>query len=204
MNLSTVISVEGDVMMRQEGMRGITLVELMVIIVIMAVIMGFASMGADVIRGARISRVTQQLLADIQLSRMRAVTHDAHGYGIRFQSATSYVVFRFEDCNESNSYNVNTCVGGSREESDARVKNLPVSVALRKTNPTSNFNDDILIFDPCGVSRNANWAFGNMTIIVRNATDQEGMKCISVSPTRVHEGVWGWDHRAGKYTCLGS
>ncbi len=190
-------------MMRLEGMRGITLVELIVVIAIMAVLMGFASAGVEMIRGARVTGVTQRLLADIQIARIQAMTHDAHGYGIRFPSSTSYVVFRFDDCNDSNSYNVNTC-DGSREEADATVKNLPLSVALKKTNPTSNFNNDILIFDPCGVSRNANWAFGNMTIIVKNDTDQDGMKCISISATRVREGVWGWDHKASVYKCLGT
>lgn len=41
-------------MIRQEGMKGITLVELLVVIAILAVIMGLDSMGADVIRSARL------------------------------------------------------------------------------------------------------------------------------------------------------
>jgi prepilin-type N-terminal cleavage/methylation domain-containing protein len=191
-------------MMRQEGMRGITLVELMVVVAIVAVVMSFASMGSDMIRGARKSGVTQQLLADIQLSRIQAMTHDAHGFGIRFQSATSYVVFRFNDCNNDKSYDTNTCAGNSREEIDATVKQIPASVVLKKTNPSTNVNNDILIYDPSGVSRSATWALGNMTIIVKNDTDETGMQCISISTTRVREGVWGWDHSASQYKCLGT
>jgi prepilin-type N-terminal cleavage/methylation domain-containing protein len=191
-------------MMRQEGMRGITLVELMVVITILAVVMGFASLGADVMRGARLSGVTQQLLADIQLSRSRAITHEAHGFGIRFQSATSYVVFRFNDCNDSRSYDANTCAGHTREEIDATVKQIAPSVVLKKTNPSTNFNNDILIYDPSGISRSGTWALGNMTILVKNGNDEIGMQCITISTTRVREGVWGWDHRAGVYKCLGT
>ena len=190
--------------MKNKGMGGVTIVELMVVIAIMAVIMGLASMGADMIQGARLSGVTQQLLADIQFSRARAMTHDAHGCGIRFQSATSYVVFRFNDCNESNSYDINTCAGHTREEIDTTVKQIPASVVLKKTNPSGNFNNDILIYDPSGISRSATWALGNMTILIKNNADDNGMQCISISTTRVREGVWGWDHNASQFKCLGT
>lgn len=188
----------------QGGMRGITLVELMVVIVILAVVLGLASMGADVIRGARLSGATQQLLADIQLSRIQAMTHDAHGFGIRFQSATSYVVFRFNDCNDSKSYDTNTCAGHTREEADTTVKRIPPSVVLKKTLPSTDFNNDILIYDPTGVSRSATGALGNMTILVKNDDDETGMHCITISTIRVREGVWGWDHIAGAYKCRGT
>lgn len=190
-------------MMREEGMRGITLVELMAVIAILAVITCLASMGADMMRSARLTGVTQKLLADIQRSRLRAMTHDAHGFGIRFQSATSYVVFRFNDCNDSKSHDTNACAG-SREEIDATVKLIPTTVVLKKTNPSTNVNNDILIYDPSGVSRTATWALGNMTILVKNGNDETGMQCITISTTRVREGVWGWDKRAGIYKCLGT
>jgi prepilin-type N-terminal cleavage/methylation domain-containing protein len=74
----------GDVMMRLKRMRGITLVELIVAVAIIAVLIGFASAGVEMIRGARVTGVTQQLLADIQTARMQAITHDVQGYGIPF------------------------------------------------------------------------------------------------------------------------
>ena len=120
--------------MRLEGMRGITLVELIVVIAIMAVLMGFASAGVNMIRGARVTGVTQQLLADIQTARIQAMTHDTRGFGIRFPSATSYVVFKFDDCNDDISYDLDTCNGlprGNRRDGNKSS----VSVVLKKTNP---------------------------------------------------------------------
>lgn len=43
-----------------------------------------------------------------------------------------------------------------------------------------------------------------MTILVKNGNDETGMQCITISTTRVREGVWGWDKRAGIYKCLGT
>lgn len=87
---------------------------------------------------------------------------------------------------------------------DATVKLIPAAVVLKKTNPSTNVNNDILIYDPSGVSRTATWALGNMTILVKNGNDETGVQCITISTTRVREGVWGWDHRAGVYKCLGT
>ncbi len=189
-------------MMRNSGIKGFTMLELMVVICIMAVLMGFAYGGTDMVRRARISKVTQELLSDIQLARIQAMTQNAGGYGIRFQSATTYVVFRFEDCNENNSYEANGCAGGAREETSATVKNISSAVVLKRQNPTTDFNNKILIFDRNGISRSATGAFGNMTIVVKSDTDQNGMKCITISATRVREGIWGWDRHVGKYSCI--
>jgi Tfp pilus assembly protein FimT len=189
-------------MTSNQNHRGITIIELMAVMCILTVLLGFASIGTDLVSDARLRSATQGLLSDIQLSRIRAMTHDGRGYGIRFMSASSYVVFRFEDCNDSNSYEANGCAGGTREETNGTIKNIPPAVALKRQNPATDFNNNILIFDRNGVSRSATWAFGNMTIVVKNDVDQNGMKCITVSATRVREGVWGWDNHAGKYGCL--
>jgi len=185
-----------------QNQRGISIVELMVVICIMTVLMGFASMGTDLVRDARLRRVTQELLSDIQQARVRAMTREARGYGIRFQSSRSYVVFRFEDCNDDNTYDAGACGGNSREEADVSIKTISPEVVLKRQGVTDDFNNNILIFDRDGISRSATWAFGNMTIVVKNDADQAGIKCITVSATRVREGVWGWDRREHRDTCL--
>ncbi len=183
-------------------MQGFTLVEVVVVIVILSVLSGIASLVADLIRKERVASVTRMLYADMQKARLDAMTRDAAGYGLRFESSGSYSVFTFNDCNNDFNYDSDTCDGNSREEANVITRPVPDPVVLKKTNPFTDFDNDILLFDRFGVPRRETWGLGMMTIIVKNGVDGEGIKCVSVSANRIREGIWSWDKKERKYTCI--
>lgn len=176
--------------MKTIGTRGITLLELLVIIVIMAIMAGFASMSTDLIRRERVSSATRELYADLQKARLDSMTQGGKGFGIRQESENSYVIFKFEDCNEDYSYDANTCSGGTREETEIMKKSLGSSVVLHKTNPGNDVNNDVRIFDRFGSPRWPSWGLGGITIVVGSVPDAGLTKCVTISTNRIREAVW--------------
>lgn len=176
--------------MRIRTMQGNTLIELMVVVGIIAITVGLVSLGTNLIRRERVLSTTRELLADLQKARMDAMTKDSRGFGIRLESSRSYVLFRFNDCNEDSVYNDDTCPGNAPEEADVIRKTVPASVVLRKTNPTKETGNDVRIFDRFGSPRHPTGGLGGITILVRNVTDAEHIRCISVSTNRIREARW--------------
>ena len=170
--------------------NGISLVELMVVISIVAILVGFTSVGRDVIRRGQVMSATRELLVDIQRARMNAITQDGKGFGIRFESPTTYVLFKFNDCNNDNSYDVDTCEGRTREENVVIRKTVKSDVIFSKTNIANTINNEILIFDRFGRPRQANWGMGMMTILVRHDQQPGFVKCVTISLNRVREAYW--------------
>ena len=110
---------------------GITLVELMVVIAIIAILAGIGTFGIDSVRRERLSSATRSLLADLQKARSDAMTSgptssipNMRGGGIRFSSATSYVVFTFNDSITNFGYDDDS------EEKNAQTVDLGSSVNL--------------------------------------------------------------------------
>jgi prepilin-type N-terminal cleavage/methylation domain-containing protein len=175
--------------MDTRGMRGVTVIELMVVICIAGILSGFAYIGTEMIHKEQVSSAARELLADIQRARMNAMTQGGKGYGIRFESSSSYVLFEFDDCNSDYSYDPSSC-GGSREETNVIRRQLTSTVVLNKTKPLNLFNNYVLIFDQLGYPRQANWGMGIMTIVVRNESDNSIIKCITISMNRIRESSW--------------
>lgn len=175
--------------MKNRGARGITIVELMVVICIIGILSGFTAVSNELIRKAYVTSITKELYADVQWARMNAITQGGLGYGIRFESPTSYVLFQFNDCDNDHDYDANAC-NGSREETIISRKKMPSSVVIKKSSQTANFNNDIVIFDQFGFPRRANWGLGMLTILVRNEPDSGSIKCVSISLNRVKESSW--------------
>jgi prepilin-type N-terminal cleavage/methylation domain-containing protein len=176
--------------MKRIGMRGVTLPELLVVIVIMAIITGFASLSSDMIRRERVASATRELYADLQKARVDSMTQEGMGFGIRLESANSYVIFKFNDCNEDYTYDPSTCTGGAREETEIVKRNLHSSVVLHKTNPFTAVDNDVRIFDRFGSPRRESWGMGNITILLKNIPDTGLIKCVSISLNRIREAVW--------------
>jgi type II secretory pathway pseudopilin PulG len=173
--------------MKTIGMRGVTLMELLVIILIMAVMAGFVSLSADMIRRERVASAARILYADLQKARLDAMTLDGAGFGIRIESPNSYVMFKFADCNGDYAYEPASCMSGISEEVQAENRTLDSSLQLRRTGSMSS---DVRIFDRFGIPRAANWGMGNVTFIVESVPDAGLAKCVSVSTNRIREGVW--------------
>jgi len=176
--------------MKNNSMRGFMLVELMVVICIMAVVTGFTSIGKDMIARERVAGATRELYADIQRARLDAMTQQGKGFGIRFVSHNSYVIFKFNDCNGDYTYDAEGCEGNSREETEVQTRTLPVTVQLHKTNSKTDVNNDVRIFDRFGQPRLQNWGLGMITIVVKSTPDSGLTKCVSISANRIREANW--------------
>jgi prepilin-type N-terminal cleavage/methylation domain-containing protein len=171
-------------------MGGFTFLELMVVICIAGILSAFAYSGKDLIRREQVSSATRELLADIQIARMNAITQAGKGYGIRFESATTYVLFQFNDCNNDYNYDANACDGGSREEANPIRKTISSSVVLSKSNTVKYLDNNLVIFDTFGRPRQENWGMGMMTILIRHRQDAGIIRCISISMNRIRESIW--------------
>jgi hypothetical protein len=120
---------------------------------------------------------------------MNAITA-GKGYGIRFESPTTYVLFQFKDCNRNFSYDAASCNGNRREESNPIRKTISSSVLLSKPNSSNDFYNDLLIFDTFGHPRQKNWGMAMMTILVRHKQDFGITRLISISMSRIRESIW--------------
>jgi prepilin-type N-terminal cleavage/methylation domain-containing protein len=175
--------------MKESGKGGFTLLELLMVICIAGILSGFAYLSQDLIRREQITSITRQLHADIQSARMNAIT-SGKGYGIRFESPTTYVLFQFNDCNNNFSYDANSCNGNSREESKPIRTTISSSVLLSKSNHLNDLDNDLVIFDTFGHPRQKNWGMAMMTILVRHKQDVGIIRCISISMSRIRESIW--------------
>jgi prepilin-type N-terminal cleavage/methylation domain-containing protein len=180
----------GGIMMRIDRTKGFTLVELIVVIAIVAILVGFTSVGKDIIRRGQVMSTARELLVDIHRARMSAITQEGKGFGIRFESPISYVLFKFNDCDNDNSYDADTCEGKSREETIVMRRTIKSDVVLSKTNTANIIDNEILIFDRFGRPRQANWGMGMMTILVRHDHQPGFVQCVTISLNRVREAYW--------------
>ncbi|HUJ19487.1 MAG TPA: prepilin-type N-terminal cleavage/methylation domain-containing protein [Nitrospirota bacterium] len=177
-------------MMKIRKENGISLVELMVVISIVAILVGFTSVGRDVIRRGQVMGAAKQLLADLQHARMDAMTQDSRGFGIRFASSKSYAVFQFNDCNNDFNYDAGTCPGGTREEANPVLRTLPGTVILNKSDLKTDISNEVRIFDRFGRSRQETGGVGGITVIVSDSATPGMVHCIKISASRVIEGRW--------------
>ncbi len=175
--------------MAHGGSKGFTLLEMVVVIGIIGFLAVIAQLAWDVIDRERASSITRELLVDIQRARIDAITQRGKGVGIRFESAKSYILFEFNDCNDDYDYDENTC-NGSREETEIMRKTIPSPFSLHKTSLSNNLDNEILIFDKFGHPRQKNWGIGLMTILVSRESDLQLVKCIAISTNRVRQKIW--------------
>jgi prepilin-type N-terminal cleavage/methylation domain-containing protein len=184
-------------------MRGFTLMELMVVISIIAILAVIASLSMDLIRKEQVSSRTKELLADIQQARVDAMTggptttiQQMRGAGIRLVSPTSFVVFKFNDCDQDYTYDVDGCPGPAREEAEARVATMPPSIDIKRLNagslvdPANVTAADILVFDRLGMPRTYEWSMvSDFTVVVRHQAAGHA-KCIIIDTNSIREGSW--------------
>jgi prepilin-type N-terminal cleavage/methylation domain-containing protein len=189
---------------RSKKMRGFTLIELMVVIAIIAILAVIASLSVDLIRKEQVSSRTKRLLADIQQARVDAMTvgptttiQQMRGAGIRLVSPTSFVVFKFNDCDKDYTYDVDGCPGPEpREEAEAQAATMPSPIEVKRLNAGSLENPanvtaaDILIFDRLGMPRTYEWSMvSDFTIVVRHQSAGHA-KCIIIDTNSIREGSW--------------
>jgi hypothetical protein len=115
------------------------------------------------------------------------------GFGIRFESAHSYRLFRFNDSNMNSLYD-----GVSEEASlseDGAISETmipqPIELRIKSRGTLIEPEDDVLIFDHLGIPRQVNFGFSQLSVVIQNPNVIDNQKkCISISFNRIREGIW--------------
>ncbi len=176
--------------------HGFSLVELLVVIAILGTMLAMASVGLDLVQKARVTSTTREIVSDIQQVRANSMIQGSsvampnlRGFGIRFDSPTSFVMFKFNDADGDYVYE------GVGDEADTQTKTMPSSVNIQISN---NPDYKILIYDRFGTPTRCNAAGDPMpatpgspllTLLVSNPESDE-KKCIKVWMNNLREGVW--------------
>jgi prepilin-type N-terminal cleavage/methylation domain-containing protein len=180
--------------------RGVTLIELAVVLAIIAIVGTVVAVGPGFLTGEKGKSISRELLADLQWIRHAAVTQgpdemapQLRGFGIRMESNRAYRLFRFNDSNANFQYD------GAGEEAPLRSEksirqilvSQPLELKIKSKENLVDPKDTILIFDHLGIPRQANLGFQQMSIVMHSpslSNIQE--KCISISFNRIREGQW--------------
>jgi len=192
-------------MLKIKNERGFTITELLVIVGIIAILAAMVALSTDNIRKARVSSVTKELLADLQQARVDAKTKGSsaavaqmRGAGVRFVDTSSYVAFKFNDCDNDFEYEIDTCAGSKPEEGDVQTKTVPSSIEIMRSRdgdgvlvvPANVLADDVLIFDRFGLPRKFDWTLGPDYILVIGHQRVKFWKCIIIATNTLREGIW--------------
>lgn len=189
--------------------EGVTLLELMIVLAIIAVVASLVVIGSGFTGTDRVKSASRELLGDLQRLRMSAMTQQKEdgsapqlrGFGIRFESANAYRLFRFNDSNSDFIYD-----GVSEEaplpgESSIRQRDISTALEIRINNDGDLNKPDnhVLIFDFLGFPREADWSFSQVGVVIQHPyLDDIQKKCISVSFNRIREGLWDEHERVCK------
>lgn len=181
--------------------KGITLVELVVVLAILAIATVLVAVGPGFVSADRIRSASRELLSDLQWLRHSAMTQgpdsatpQLRGFGIRFETKNRYRLFRFNDSNGNSMYD------GTVEESPlalgepaVRSKDIsfPIELKINSGGTLADPDNHILIFDHLGMSRQPNLGFQQASFVIQNPDMHEVQKkCVSVTFNRIREGVW--------------
>lgn len=173
--------------------KGVTLVELLIVITIAGVLAAIASLGLDGWHRSRLVAATGGLLADLQTTRMSAMTESSdlasRGYGLRFLTDGSYKVFEFVDKGTTPYVDFN--YEDTTEETGGYEKVLGSGLSIKlgaSGDPTGTSN--AILYDKRGMSRTNNWSsVSNRTYVVRHSS-LDRARCVAISQVRIREGVW--------------
>jgi prepilin-type N-terminal cleavage/methylation domain-containing protein len=180
--------------------RGITLIELAIVLVIISVIATIVTVSSSFIVSERIRSTSKNILGDLQWIRQSALTQGPDnmaprlaGFGVRFESANAYHIFRFNDRNRNFSYDGTGEEAALSGEADIREKDIPKPLEMKIKKGTTLVDPDnsILIFDHHGLPRQAQMGFQIMSIVIQDPNDGDSQKkCISIYFNRIREGIW--------------
>ncbi|MCK9418488.1 MAG: prepilin-type N-terminal cleavage/methylation domain-containing protein [Nitrospirae bacterium] len=171
--------------------NGVTLIELIVVVAIIGIIAGFATLGFDFVNRERLSSATKELVADIQQVRVDALTSGqtgttGMGVGIRFMPTTSYTLFTWNDINLDFAYN------GTGEEESVETRTISSRLSLQLNTIPGDPAYTVLVYNKTGVpmryKADGSSIAGDMIITISDGT-ASNVKCISVTTNFIREGV---------------
>ena len=180
--------------------RGITLIELAIVLVIISIIATLTIVSTSFIGAERIQNTSKNILGDLQWIRQSALTQGPDsiaprlaGFGMRFESANAYHIFRFNDSNRNFSYDGTGEEAALSGEAAIRTRDVPkpLEMKIKKGATLVDPDNSILIFDHHGLPRQAQMGFQILSIVIQNPDDGASQKkCISIYFNRIREGIW--------------
>lgn len=176
--------------MKIEKEAGFTLVELLTVVAIIGIMSGIIAinMMAEVKKSV-VKEATTQLYSDLKKCRVDAMTNGGNaatrGFGLSFNNATSYTLFRFDDAN--NNYTLDSGESINPNGGTLQVVTVPNEVQVSIDSGTLTAP---LLFDRRGWLRDASWSpvSGGTFILQRAGTDQR--RCVVLSTSQIRQGVW--------------
>lgn len=148
---------------------GFSLVELLIVVAIIGIIMGIASLSmVDMSRTAKLNESRDMLLADIEDVKLKSIAGVPQGIYVAAANSPSYQVVRLTDAN-------------SNFKRDAAEGYTSLSTVTMPSGMTITKNDGTeLWFDRKGIPKDSGWTPGNCTFtltkdgVTRTITISEG------------------------------
>ncbi len=173
-------------------MKGFTLMELLITVIIVMILAVLASFGTSFVRQERLRSATKDLVVDLQSARadaMRQGTSDTvHGVGIRF-TANSYVRFTFSDTSV-----VNYQYDDPTEELNTETRNLSssqVQMLVGAALLPPALPNNVIIFDSFGYPRQPDWQrITDKTVVISDPALTSYIRCVRIRTSRIREGTW--------------
>ncbi len=157
--------------------RGITLIEIFVVITITAIALAIAIPNfSKYVKKYGVEKEITEIYGDLVEQRFKSMSSGVPN-GMRFDSATAYTLFEFNDTN----YNMQYTAG---EEKDPIQKS---GLKFDLICPVWPANNSIVMFDERGMYKNKNWGGTGITIRINSPARYN---CIAVSSNRIKMGEW--------------
>lgn len=181
--------------MKIEKEAGFTLVELLTVVAIIGIMSGVIAMNMMAeVKKSVVKEATTRLYSDLKKCRVDAMTNGGNaatrGFGLSFNNATSYTLFRFDDAN--NNYTLDSEESINPKDVDAPYDDAPEIVAVPNDVQVSINSGTLtapLLFDRRGWLRDGSWSpvSGGTFILQREGTKP---RCIVLSTSQIRQGVW--------------
>ncbi len=140
----------------RKGEGGVTLIEMIVTVGILALLLGIIALNAATFLGPlRLSSAARQVAIDLQLTRMKAIAQNRKFRALFTAGGTTYQVERRNDAD--NGWDLHALYGHGTTASSAASISLPQGAEIQSANSGGN-----VIFQPRGTAENA-------TIVIRHS-----------------------------------
>ena len=182
----------------RQNQRGVTLIELMVVVVVITISMLIGMQGIEFYQRYQLQAASRQLFSAIEKIRQDALTKrttvnpvsgtavTSRGFGLRLVAGgNGYTTFEFNDVDNDFVYD------GAVEEYAPNRSTADDGPRFSKSITLTSNVSGPLFYDERGLSRGETWGFGNRTYTLSHSNAGiQPLRCVVVSNIRAREGVW--------------